>query len=533
SARAAGEFGLAIEWMLRLRQLEPNDAERRRIDADVVELVDTRASFQEVRELLEKLSGDDFPKPLLTYKLGRIQYHTRDLENAAATLQKYLSTWPGGAYEAGAKALLARIKARGKVKVNTVGILLPLSGKNRAYGESALSAIQLAFEGSAVQLVVRDTKSDRAVAAQATEELALDEGVVGIVGPMFTNEAEPAAFKAQELGVPILTFSSADVLGQAGPYVFRNGLTNAAQARALVAYAMDVAGMRTFAILHPRHPYGEELVQHFWDEVDKRKGEIRGIESYGMEDTTFASQVKALVARDVLGLRGDYRKALEECDKQPDNYRKQRCRERATQDVRPIVDFEGLFIPDYPRNIALISAALAFEDIIVETDPRYLRKIEKTLGRQVTPVTLLGASGWNSPELPEKAQRNVENAVFTDAFFAGSEDRATAELVAAFQRKVKRNPTAPDALAFDSARIMRAVVEGEKPASREQLREALRRVDHFPGVTGKTSFTKGPDAEKDIRILTIKNGQIQEVVLPEKPRDDVPSAGGRTGEGTN
>lgn len=521
AASEAGDFGGAVRWLLRVQKLETEEAQKQAVRDEITDLIDSRVTFQDVRTLLEELEGDDFPKPLLTYKLARIQYHTRDLENARESLKRYLTTWPKSSYEAGAKQLLAAIEARQNVKPRAIGVLLPLSGKNRVYGESALQAIRLAFEAeegkkaSSIALVVRDTKSDRVAAAQAVEELVLQEGVIAIVGPMFTNESQPAAFKAQELGVPLLTISSADEVGNVGPYVFRNGLTYKAQAEALVSYAMDVAGMKTFAVLYPRHPYGEELLHLFWDEVEKRKGEIRGVESYGTEDTTFAAQVKSLVARDVLGMRSDYRKAIEECDKQPDNYRKARCRDRATQEVRPLVDFDGLFIPDYPPKIALISAALAFEDIIVEKDPRQLKKIEKTLGREVTPVTLLGASGWNSSELPEKAQRNVENAVFVDAFFSGAEDKPTVELVNTFQKKLKRTPSVVEALAYDSAMILRGVVEGESPATRDAMREGLRRVAKFPGVTGQTSFTESPDAKKKVRLLTIKEGRIQEIALPE------------------
>src|SRR6185503_4752339 len=97
-------------------------------------------------------------------------------------------------------------------------------------------------------------------------------------------------------------------------------------------------------------------------------------------------------------------------------------------------------------QLALIAPALAFEDIIVEKDPRYLRKIEKTLGRKITPVTLMGASGWNSPKLPEKAGRYVENALFTDAFFAGQDSKEVQSFVTEFRKAFQRTPGLPEAL---------------------------------------------------------------------------------------
>jgi ABC-type branched-subunit amino acid transport system substrate-binding protein len=534
TAISAGDFASAVRWLLRVFALEQNDAQKKALKDEITELIDARVTFQDVRQLLEEISGNDFPKSVLTYKLGRIQYHVRDLENASETMKKYLSTWPGSQNESGAKQILALISARSNVKPMTVGVILPLSGKLRSYGENALQAVQLAFEiddpkkkaASGINLVVRDTKGDRVGAMQAVQELVFDEGAIAIVGPMFTSEALAASYRAEELGVPLMTISSAEEVGAVGPYVFRNGLTQQAQAQALVDYAMNVAGMKDFAVLYPRVPYGENFVQLFWDEVDKRKGEVRGIESYGVDDTTFAPQVKSLVARDGSVVRTDLRKTLEECEKDArDNFRRLKCREKAIQDLKPLIDFDGLFIPDYDRSIALISAALAFEDIIVETDPKTLKKIEKTLDRKVKPVTLLGGSGWNSTDLVDKAKRNVENAVFTDAFFAGSEDKATAQFVNAYQKKYNRSPRTEEALIYDSARIIKSTLDSAKPATRDAMREALRHVASYAGVTGKTSFSAGPDAQKQIRLLTIKNGQIQEISLPETAAKESSSGG--------
>lgn len=535
AATAAGDFAGAVRWLLRVLALEKTDAQKTALRQEIADLIDTRVSFQDVRRLLEDVSGKDFPKNVLTYKLGRIQYHIRDLENAQETLRRYLDTWPGGQGEAGAKRILGLIEARKNVKPRTIGVVLPLSGKFRNYGENALQAVQLALEAdetgkkglSGLNVVVKDSKGERAAAAQAVQDLTLEDGAIAIVGPMFTSEALAAGYKAQSLGVPLMTIGQAEEIGTIGPYVFRNGLTTDAQAKALVSYAMDSAKIKTFAVLYPRLSYGENFVQGFWDEVDRRKGEIRGIESYSPEDTQFP-QVKSLVARDLAGMRGDFRKAVEECDQQPDNYRRARCREHAALDLKPIIDFDALFIPDYEKSIALISAAIAFEDIIVETDKKNLEKIEKTLGHKITPVTLLGGSGWNSQELVDKAKRNVESAVFTEAFFAGSNDSSTAQFVNAYQKRYNRTPRTEEALIYDSARILRMVVDKEHPENREAMREALRHVVSYPGVTGHTSFAQGPDAQKEIRLLTIKNGQIQELAIS-KPQSNGPEKQGAAG----
>ncbi|MBK8013588.1 MAG: penicillin-binding protein activator [Deltaproteobacteria bacterium] len=519
-ATDARNYAGTVRWLLQARTVEQDSAARDALEAKITDLIDRKLSFVEIRQLLEEQGNNvAFPSEVLTYKLGRVQYHARDLASAKETLARFIQSWPASTYADGARGLLARIDARQEVEPLKVGVFLPLSGVHETFGKHALEAIRLGLgKKSKIDLVVRDTKSDPSRIAETVSGLVLEEHVIAILGGIFSYEAAPAAYKAQELGVPFLTISKTDVT-TAGPYVFRNALSDEAEMRALVSHAMDVLGMKSFAILYPRHNYGEELYNLFWDEVEKRNGEIRGIEVYEKDDTTFSWPVKRLVARDRLEGRADYRRALDECNRQPDAYRKARCREQVQKDVKPLIDFDGLFIPDYPRTVAMISAALAFEDIIVEKDPKRLRVIRRTLGYNVQPVTLLGTSGWNSEKLVDTSGRTVENAIFPDAFFSGAEDRPAVQFLRAFEKKYGRTPlTYPEALMYDSIRLIKAAIEASQPTSRDALREALRTIHDHPGASGNISFTQGNDAQRAPRILTVKDGRIVEIPRVEKDK---------------
>ena len=528
AAEQEGEYLQKIRWLLRMRGVA--SAPQAEIEAEVLEVIDGKLSATNLRVLADSLSGGEFPAARVNAKLALLLEHSGDRANAMAWYEKYLRSWPDGEFASVVRTRLNRLNAQTQVRPGTIGVLLPLSGRHRAVGKLALQAIRmgLGLRGRSnttsygARIVVADTKSDGVSAAEAVDKLVAEDGAQVLLGPIFTYESMPAAFRAQALGVPMLTISRADNLPDIGPYIFRNGVTNEDQVRALVAHAMDVMGMRNFAILYPRHPYGEELLHLFWDEVTKKGGEIRGVEAYNADATTFTSQVKRLVARRDLELRADYLTEKEKCEEQPDTYRVARCIERLRKAIQPLIDFEGLFIPHFPPRISMITAALAAEDIIVEQDPRRLEIIEKTLGRKVKPVTLLGANGWNSARVLERSGRNVENAVFTDGFFASAEQREVAEFVLEYRKLYQRTPRLyPEALFFDSARILRTVMT-KKPATREDVRQALRLVRDFPGVTGKTTFSGTNVASRGIRVLQIKDGAIQEVppvdAAPRVPR---------------
>ena len=530
AASDEGDYLEAVRWLLRLRENQESPDARLTTEGRIEEMIDGKLSATNLRILADSMSGREFPAALVNAKLGLLLEHAGDFVSARETFERYLQRWPTSDFSSVAQSRLRRLEARENVRPGTIGVLLPLSGRHKRLGQLALQGIKLGLgvrgksmtTRSGLRLVLADTKSDGVTAAEAVDQLVVEHGVQAILGPISTYEAEPAAFRAQALGVPLLTVSRAENLPAIGPYVFRNGVTNEDQVRALVTHAMDIMEMRRFAILYPRNRYGEELLHLFWDEVLKKGGEIVGVEAYDGSATTFTNQVKRLVARRDLELRPDYQSLKAECDEQPDTYRQARCRSRIAKEIRPLIDFEGLFIPHYPPALSMISAALAAEDIIVEQDERRLEIIERTLGRKVKPVTLLGANGWNSGKVLERSGRNVENAVFTDGFFADADNPESAEFVLAYRKRYNRTPRLyPEALFFDSARMLGAVM-ARRPPTREAVRQALRELRDFPGVTGKTSFAGQNVAARQIRILQIKNGSIQEVVATGAP---APAAG--------
>jgi ABC-type branched-subunit amino acid transport system substrate-binding protein len=418
----------------------------------------------------------------------------------------------------------------------TIGVLLPLSGKLKAYGEGAKDVARLASgeldkkPDRRIRIVVRDTKGEAEGAAKAVEDLVSSEGAIALIGPLFRSEAKAAAEKAHDLGVPLIALTADRQVTSAGAYVFHAGVSPEDETDALVSYAMDELGLKSFAVLHPRIEYGERMLKLFRERVEHRGGTVRRVESYGAEDTTFTEPLQRLAGRAALAHREDYRQAIAECKNQRDTYRQARCEREARENAPPIIDFEGLFIPDSHQKIALIAPAVASEDIIVERDREALDRIEKTLGRKVQPITLLGTSVWNSPDLPRKAGRSVENAIFPDAFFESANDAPTRELVARFRRHFSRRPELQDALIYDAIRFVRTVLDAEHPETTGDLSDAMQRAAPFQGATGEISFRDGTNAHRTLRILTIKNQGIRPI--PRSPGRAKPSAPAETGART-
>jgi branched-chain amino acid transport system substrate-binding protein len=527
-AAAAGElYGESLRIALREVDQARTEAEQRTAVERVTRLVEAQVPFAELAKVAQDLSSSHPAWPVLTFKLGRIYFHLRDWGRLNDTLERFLTHAPGHPFAPQAEEMLARARRRSEAKPTTVGVLLPMSGRFKPLGDAVLRGIQLALDGSALQVVVKDTGGDVMQAAKAVEELAFEAGAIALLGPLLTDDSRRAAVVAEELQVPILTLTRTEDITAIGPHVFRNMLTNAAQARALAQYGTQVLGHKRFAMLYPNIPYGVELTNAFWDELQRRGAEVRGAESYQHDQTTFAAEVKKLVGRFYLEDRGDYLEQYREISQSGgDAFRKRKAVEKLRGSLEPVVDFEVLFIPDDWRRVGLVAPALAVEDVITNAcDPRDLEKIRKTTGKKdLKTVTLFGTNQWSSPkgrsgvpELVERGGKFVTCSVYVDGFYVDSTRPATQAFVARYKKAYpqEREPGLLEAIGFDSAAILRQVIEGGRPKSRAELRDRLQAVRDFEGATGTTSFDARREAQKPLFLMTIEPKGVRELPTPE------------------
>ena len=512
----ASHFREAVEHFVELHAAASVPADTRSTAGkNAFDILATGLPFKDAEALwndVQSNSNWSFLLPALAFKLAKVYYHTRDYERSEIMLKLVAAKFADSPYGAPARDFLGRLKARFKVDPVAVGVILPLSGKYQQYGERSLKAIKLAFATQPnVKLIVKDTQGETAVAAKAVEDLVLDSNVVVIIGPLFSNEALAAALKAEELSVPIVALSHRAGLPEIGEWVFRTALTVKAQALELARVATEKLNLKRFALLYPRSPYGQEFIEAFWDEVEKRGGEIRGAESYEHDATSFQEPVKKLVGRYYLYARADYRDKVRELKalKLP-THRMQQALEKFDKTIPPYVDFDAIVIPDGSTNIGLITPALAFEDIVLTRDPKMLEKIKKAMNRKdVAPTQLLGASTWNSTQTVGSCEDHCEHAVFVDAYYPDSPDPRVLDFVSGFRDAAGAEPQLGEAQAFDTAGIVRWVLSNAKPASRKAFRESLMRMPTYDGVTGKMRFDKGGEVERNLTILTIIDRTIR------------------------
>ncbi|MGD2028518.1 MAG: penicillin-binding protein activator [Desulfobacterales bacterium] len=452
---------------------------------------------------------DRFPAGYLMFQLGIRRAGEEKYDEALRVLSEFIEKFPDHENVQPAKNLITEINQKTIFSRYTIGCLLPLSGPYRYYGNKALNGVELALNKFSsqnsspyIKVIIKDTESDPVKTVRAVKEL-FNEKVAAIIGPVIM--AEPAAQEAQDHGVPIITLTQKGNITSIGDWVFRNFLTPVAQVKALVFFAVEELNLNRFAILYPDENYGKTFMNLFWDEVIAFGGRVTGVESYNSAHTDFSDSIKKLV-----GLYYEVPEHLNITDPEPDDEKNENAPIGEDPDTPPgdareydeniieekqekaeaIVDFDAVFIPDAPKKAGLIIPQLAFYD--------------------VNDTYLLGTNLWHSDSLIDMARQYVQDAIIPDGFFPESTSEEVKDFVGTFHNTFHRTPEFIEAVAYDTAMILFQTVSSPDIRFRSDLKNKLKTLNSYRGVTGLTSFDKSGEVRKKLYLLQIKgNGFVE------------------------
>jgi ABC-type branched-subunit amino acid transport system substrate-binding protein/Tfp pilus assembly protein PilF len=431
--------------------------------------------------LLSTKLNDQLLKGYFLFELGFYQVKNENYKEALGIFSEFTTNFPQHEKKREALELIDKINERLVFKRRLIGILLPLTGPYEAFGNRALKGIQLALDQfndqsnqPAFEIMVKDTRSDPETAINAVRQF--DENRVSlIIGPITTSEY--AAQEAQIRGIPIITLTQKPGIPELGDYVFRIFLTPQMQIDTLLPYVVNQLGIKRFAVLYPEEIYGDTFLKLFRDRVLNYGATLVAVESYKPEQTDFASQIEKL---------------SQNWERDKDGSSASR-KHRAARKIRHkkyevALDFDAIFIPDSADKIALIAPQLAFYDI--------------------DSVLLLGTNLWHSDKLIHSARDYVQEAIMADVFYAEDSKKNVREFIAAFEELHGQSPGFIEALAYDSAMINFYALSNSGIRSRNDLKEALKNLFEFEGVTGYTSFKENGESVKQLYLLQIEDNQF-------------------------
>lgn len=458
-------------------------------------------SLQKINDIhsLETLLHEFESSPIadiLLFRLGSLPSIAGNMDNRDLYLKTLLLKFPQSSYYTAATQLLDHPQVQQMpLESRSVGVLLPMKGKFSKYGAKSLQGIELAFgifdpteKDSQFNLVIEDSGEEVEQAIQALNRLVLKHHVAAVIGPMLSKGIDQISQRAQELGIPLIPLArKTSSSSTSQDFIFQGGLTQQLQAHEVARHAIRDLGLKRFAVLYPSDKFGTEMSQYFWDSVETLGGKMVAAESYSPGETDFRKSVDRLSGLFYLDARQRELDLLAE-EREANNIKKRTRKTEQFFNLKPIVDYEAVFIPDEPKVAGQILPTFAYRD--------------------VEQIKFLGTSSWNSSEFLTRAQNYADKSSFVDAFFSESKKPSVVNFLKKYRSIFEQEPTALEVLAYDAALVLKSALSSPTPSlTRTEIRDRLKATKDFPGTTGEITFKDG-QLFRNLLVITVKNGQF-------------------------
>ena len=353
------------------------------------------------------------------------------------------------------------IAAPAGAKEIRIGLITPLSGDVKTYGESVRNAFGIAVDeanaaggvaGMKIVPVVVDDRNDATEAANAANLLINQHRVKAIVGSVTSKATIPVSDMAQAFRIPTITGTATNPKvtvadGKRKDYMFRACYTDSFQGTVVAKFSRETLKAKTAAVLYDAsNDYSKGIAEVFRDAFVKSGGKVPAYESYGRDDVDFSALLTKVKA--------------------------------ARADV--------LFLPDYYNKVGLIA--------------RQVR--EKGLK-----AVLVGPDGWDSPELVKVAGSAIEGGYFSNHYLPEDTRPEVVAWVKKFRSRHGRTPDALGTLGYDAANLLFDAIRKANSDDPAKIKDALATIKGYKGVTGRFTIDRNGDPIKSAVIIRIENGK--------------------------
>lgn len=341
----------------------------------------------------------------------------------------------------------------GEKDVVRIGVCLSLSGEFQEYGRIGMSGVNIFLEerkeregvsGPEIRLIVRDDKSDPALAAAMVRELA-QEGVQAIIGPSVTGMAPGMIEVAREHKIVLISPTvTSPLYGKRDDWFFKVMPDDHSQGVALANFFSKGMEYRTAAVaLNGNFDYGLASLESFRKTFTENGGQVLADERYSWDmnpdaPPDFSALVKKLKA------------------------------------LAP----EVVLLPGYAEDAALI-----------------VREAEK----QGYFPTFAGGEAWMNLKALEAAGEAMDDCYYVGGFDINAVSPQAKRFILFYDRSADPHSEPSSVNGYD---CMLLLEEGMRRGGNtgEGIRDALFRLKNFPLVSGKISFNPTLGSDKTIYI---------------------------------
>lgn len=357
-----------------------------------------------------------------------------------------------------------RMDSFAKMNLDNIGVILPLTGKKAGFGEKALKGIDQAIASlkeKKVNIFLKDSKDSQIAAAMAVRELIEKHFVSFIIGGLFSDTAKEEYLEAKKYGVIFISLSPIYL-----PRDEKNHLlieipgSVESQVNAIFSDQFVASMGNKVALMYPLNEGGQSYLEEVWRVANVKNIQLTSIQSFDSNLSDFRDPVQKL-----LGLY--YRRERkEEFDIWSEVYSlNKNSNIRRIQTLEPILDFDWVYIPAFPRDAINIVPSFGYYD--------------------AKGLKFVGGPSWRSAKLL-KHYTSFQGKLY----FTGSDSLDSRSFTDAFKERYKKNPKLLESRAFNATNLGLGLID-QPYASREELEASLSAKKTLRSSIGEWNLIEG------------------------------------------
>ncbi len=389
-----------------------------------------------------------------------------------------------------------RVENYAKLNRLNIGVVLPLTGKNKSYGQRALMGVDAALRelkkkmpnSPEFKVIIKDSKGSGVVGANQVTNLVENDFVSVIIGGLYSNEATKEFEAAKKRGVFYISLSQVYLDKEDKDHLLLE-VPGSIESQMNQLFSQEVLtnfGNRA-AIVYPESKRGISYVNEFWRKAKLNGIPVTGVYGYDKEAKDFRAPIKNLLGLEYPRARMEEYKILQEIHELEDNRTIRRI-----QTLGPQTDFDWVFIPMFPLEAIQIIPVFKYYD--------------------AKNVPVIGGPSWRSKRLSDESYK------FNNIYFVGDDVAETSEeLSSDFAKAYSKSLGLIELRAFDSMKIALDLVASGEFETRDELDMNIRKLEKFNGSTGEWILQDGIWMKKMASLYFRRGNIITLGIKPAKP----------------
>jgi hypothetical protein len=375
-----------------------------------------------------------------------------------------------------------RIENSSRISINDIGLVLPLTGDNAAFGKKALSGIDTGLKilglNENIRIHTKDSMDSPAQGAEAVLKLIREDKVAFIIGGLFSDTAKAEYLEARKYGVLYISLSPINLpKEEKNHHLIEVQGSIESQVAALLSEDMIKKFGSRIGVIYPEDEGGKAYVEEIWRKGNEKKLQITSLASFPKKIHDYRETAKLFLGLKYPRERSEEYKILE------DVYSLEKTAIRRVQTLPPVIDFDWVFLATFPQEASLLIPTLGYYD--------------------ANRLKLIGGPSWASRAMV-KEQKNLGTL-----YFVGDDPKdINQEMLNKFEEIYQKRAGLIEIFALDAMKIgAEVLIKSGEVSNRDDFDARVKEAGNLKGLTTSWKFADGIWL-KELNAMAITQGKI-------------------------